>query len=56
MCLFNNFKILVGILVGPSLLYRFKEEIILETSVISVGIVKTFDIQGWKVITIFSKI
>ena len=56
MCIFNNLKILVGILFGPSLLYRFKLEIILETSVKSVGIVKTFNIQGWKVITIFSKI
>ena len=33
--LFNNFKILVGILFCPSHLSWFKEEIILETSVLS---------------------
>ena len=33
--LFNNFKILVGILFGPSLFSRFKEEIIFNTISIS---------------------
>ena len=41
MSLFNNFRILVWILFGSSLLSRFKEEIILETSVLSVGVVKS---------------
>ena len=30
MPLFNSFRILLGILFGPSLLTRFKEEIVLE--------------------------
>ena len=40
MSVFNSFKILVGILLGPSILSRFKEEI-LETSVLSVGIMES---------------
>ena len=40
MYLFNNFKILVGILFGPSLLSWFKEEIKLETPELSVGVIK----------------
>ena len=38
MSLFDNFKILVGILFRPSLLLRFKDEIILEASILSVRI------------------
>ena len=37
--LFNNFKILVGILFGPLLFSRFKEEIILGTLILSVGVI-----------------
>lgn len=40
MFLFINFKILVGTLFGPLLLSRFKKEIILETSVLSAGVIK----------------
>ena len=36
----HNFKIIVGILFSPSLLSRFKEEIILATSVLSVRVIK----------------
>ena len=35
-----NFKIIVGIMFSPSLVSRFKEKIILETSVLSVEIIK----------------
>ena len=38
--LFINFRILVGIMLRPSLLSRFKEEIILGTSVSSVVVIK----------------
>ena len=37
---FNNFRTLVGILFVPTFLFRFKEEIILETPVLSVGVSK----------------
>ena len=37
---FNNFRILVGMLLGPSLLSRFKEEIMLQKSVLLVGVLK----------------
>ena len=37
---FNSFKILAGILCGPSIVPRFKGEIILETSILSVGFIK----------------
>ena len=40
MYLFNNVKILVGTLFGPSLLSRFKQEIILETLILSVAVIK----------------
>ena len=38
--LLHNFKMLVGILFGSSFLSRFKEEIILEDSVLSLGVIK----------------
>lgn len=37
---FNNFRILVGMLLGPSLSSRFKEEIMLQKSVLLVGVLK----------------
>ena len=39
MSLFNRFRILIGILLGPPLLSSFKGEM-LETSVLSVGVIK----------------
>ena len=39
MSLFNSFTILLGILLGSSLLSWFKEVVILEVSVLSVGII-----------------
>ena len=39
MALFNSFTILLGILLGSSLLSWFKEVVILEVSVLSVGII-----------------
>ena len=40
MSLFNSFRILIRILLGPSLFFLFKEEIMLEISVLSVGVIK----------------
>ena len=40
MSLLSNFRILVGIPFGPSLLCRFKDELILKTSKISVDVIK----------------
>ena len=39
MSLFSSFRILLGILLSPSLLSRFIKEIMLETSVLSVGVI-----------------
>ena len=39
MSLFNSFRILIGILLGPSLLSWSKEEKMFETSVLSVGVI-----------------
>ena len=38
--LFNNFRVLVEILVGPLLLSEFNEEIKLKISVLSLGVIK----------------
>lgn len=47
--LFINLRILVEIMLRPSLLSRFKEEIILGTSVSSVVVIKNDLIfKGWK--------
>ena len=46
MSLFNSFRILIGILLGPWLLSWFKEEIMLETSVLSVRVIKNDSIFG----------
>lgn len=40
MSLFNNCRIYVTILFGPSLLSRFKDKITLKTSVLPVGVIK----------------
>ena len=42
--LFILSKFLIGILFGQSFLSWFKEEIILETSIISVGVIKKYSI------------
>lgn len=56
--LFNNFRVLVEILVGPLLLPEFNEEIKLKISVLSLGVIKNdsvFKAEGnqcifsWKV-------
>ena len=44
MSLFNSFRILIGILLSPSLLPWFKNDIMLETSVLSVGAIKIYSI------------
>ena len=57
MSLFDNFRILLGILLGPSHLSRFKKEMILEASVLSIGVIKMIqyskaggnhNISSWK--------
>lgn len=40
MSLFNDFKILLGILFGLSAFSRFKEKITSETSILSVRVIK----------------
>ena len=49
MSLFNNFKIIVGILFGPLLLPLFKEQMILEILVATAGVIKKDSIfqGGW---------
>ena len=42
MSLFNSFKILVGMLLGPSILSGFKIEIMLEISALTVGVIFLF--------------
>ena len=56
MSLFNSFTILLGILLGSSLLSWFKEVVILEVSVLSVGIMILYlglgdneNIFSWKI-------
>ena len=50
MSLFSSFRILTGTLLGPSTLSFFKEEIMFETSVLSVGVIKNDSIFRAKVI------
>ena len=40
MSLLNHFRILIGILLVPSLLSWFKEEVMLETSLLPFGVIK----------------
>ena len=63
MFLFSNFRIVVGILFGSRILSRFKEEKILETSVLSVGLIRDNSIfragkcdRGLNIYSAFSKI
>ena len=46
MYLFNSFKILVGILLGPSILSGFKIEIMLEISALTVGVIFYLRVEG----------
>ena len=55
MSLFSSLRILVKILYGPSLLSSSKEQIILNTSELSIGVIKNdwFNAKEWEVIKVF---
>ena len=53
MFLLSSFRILLGILLGPSLLSSRKQNIILSTLLLSVGVIKEFAIDRSEIIKVF---